>query len=262
MAERAELESQLARGLDALGLEADPAQRASLIEHLLLIQRWNRVYNLTAVRDPAEMVGQHLLDSLAAIPALNRHLDGGAPAAGRGRAGAVPDTLPDAEPRADSGEVPGPERPGAEAPLAPRRVLDVGSGAGLPGVVFAIMRPDLEVTCVDAVAKKAGFIRQVAGELGLSHLRAEHARVEDLATGARRFDVITARAFASLADFVALTEPLLAPAGVWMAMKGREPEDEMAALPPTVHVFHVEPLQVPGLEARRCLVWMKRKAPA
>lgn len=254
MADRAALEALLAQGLDALGLPADVAQRAQLIDHLLLIERWNRVYNLTAVRDPTEMVGQHLLDSLAAVPALSRYLDGSVPAPGRGLAGAALGAAPGVELGVE---------PGTEATPAPRRVLDVGSGAGLPGVVFAIMRPDLEITCVDAVAKKAGFIRQAAGELGLRHLGAEHARVEGLASsGVRRFDVITARAFAALADLVALTEPLLAPAGVWMAMKGREPDDEVAALPSTVEVFHVELLQVPGLEARRCLVWMRRKAPA
>lgn len=147
------------------------------------------------------------------------------------------------------------------APLARRapgpRLLDVGSGGGLPGVVLAVARPDWRVTCVDAVAKKVAFVRQVAGPLGLSNLQAEHGRAESMRAGP--FDVITARAFATLADLVRLTERLLAPGGLWMAMKGRRPDDEIAALPPTVEVFHVEPLVVPGLDAERCLVWMWRR---
>jgi 16S rRNA (guanine527-N7)-methyltransferase len=135
------------------------------------------------------------------------------------------------------------------------RVLDVGSGGGLPGVVLAIMRPDLDVTCVDTVGKKAAFVRQVAGALGLNKLHAAHARVEALAPSP--FDLITSRAFASLLDFTRLTGPLLAEGGVWMAMKGKSPDEEMAQLPAAVSVFHVEHLKVPTLHAERCLVWMK-----
>lgn len=135
------------------------------------------------------------------------------------------------------------------------RLLDVGSGGGLPGVVLAIMAPGWDVTCVDAVAKKAAFVRQVAGQLKLPNLRAAHARVEQLQ--AAPFDVITSRAFATLADFVALTRRHLAPGGAWLAMKGRVPHDEVAALPGDIEVFHVEPLAVPGLDAQRCLVWMR-----
>jgi 16S rRNA (guanine527-N7)-methyltransferase len=144
------------------------------------------------------------------------------------------------------------------AQLSQGRVLDVGSGGGLPGVVLAIMRPELDVTCVDTVGKKAAFIRQVAGQLALPNLHAEHARVEQLRLSP--FDLITSRAFASLADFVSLSRPLLAPHGVWMAMKGKHPSDELAALPAAVAVFHVEPLAVPGLDAERCLVWMRPAA--
>jgi 16S rRNA (guanine527-N7)-methyltransferase len=144
------------------------------------------------------------------------------------------------------------------AQLPQGRVLDVGSGGGLPGVVLAIMRPELHVTCVDTVGKKAAFIRQVAGQLALPNLHAEHARVEQLRLPP--FDLITSRAFASLADFVLLSRPLLAPHGVWMAMKGKHPNDELAALPAGVAVFHVEPLAVPGLDAERCLVWMRPSA--
>lgn len=188
------------------------AQAAALQAYLALLQRWNTTYNLTAVRDPAEMLTQHLADCLAVIEPLQRRLTQG-------------------------------------------RVLDVGSGGGLPGVVIAVMLPGLQVTCVDTVGKKAAFIRQVAGALQLPNLRAEHARVEQLRLPA--FDVITSRAFASLADFVRLTRPLLAADGVWLAMKGRVPDDEIAALPADIEVFHVEPLVVPGLDAQRCLVWMR-----
>jgi 16S rRNA (guanine527-N7)-methyltransferase len=135
------------------------------------------------------------------------------------------------------------------------RLLDVGSGGGLPGVVIATLLPGWDVTCVDAVAKKTAFIRQVAGALSLPNLHAVHGRVEQL--GVAPFDLITSRAFASLADFTALTRRHLAPCGAWMAMKGRAPDDEIAALPPDVGVFHVEPLQVPGLGAQRCLIWMQ-----
>lgn len=135
------------------------------------------------------------------------------------------------------------------------RVLDVGSGGGLPGVVLAIMLPELEVTCVDTVGKKAAFVRQVAGTLKLQNLHAAHARVESLAEVP--FDLITSRAFASLADFTQLSAPLLAPGGNWMAMKGKQPDAELAALPSGIDVFHVEPLAVPGLAAERCLVWMR-----
>jgi 16S rRNA (guanine527-N7)-methyltransferase len=137
----------------------------------------------------------------------------------------------------------------------PARVLDVGSGGGLPGAVFAVAAPALSVTCVDTVAKKAMFLTQVAAELGLKNLRGEHARVEQLK--APPFPVITSRAFASLADFANLTRNLLAPGGAWMALKGQHPADEIAALPPDIDVFHVEQLTVPGVDAQRCIVWMR-----
>lgn len=134
------------------------------------------------------------------------------------------------------------------------RVLDVGSGAGLPGVVLAILLPTLEVSCVDTVGKKTAFVQQLAGELGLPNLRALHARVESLRMAP--FDIITSRAFASLHEFTQLSRHLLAPGGVWLAMKGKTPEAEIDALPAEIRVFHVEPLVVPGLDAERCLVWM------
>jgi 16S rRNA (guanine527-N7)-methyltransferase len=188
-----------------------------LERYLSLLAKWNAAYNLTAVRDPAQMRAQHLADCLVAVEPLRRQLGEGKPAS----------------------------------------LLDVGSGGGLPGVVLAIAEPAWDVTCIDAVGKKAAFIRQVAGELALPNLHAEHARVETL--HAPPFDLITARAFASLADFTRLTRALLAPGGVWMAMKGKRPDEELAALPPDVTAFHVEPLTVPGLQAERCLVWMRKQ---
>ena len=135
------------------------------------------------------------------------------------------------------------------------RLLDVGSGGGLPGVVVAILNPMIDVTCVDAVGKKAAFVQQTAGELRLRNLHARHARVEQLK--AEPFDVVISRAFASLTDFTRLTRQHLGGAGVWMAMKGKASADELAQLPNDIDVFHVEQLSVPGLDADRCLVWMR-----
>lgn len=213
------LRPALADACARLGLEADPAMLDRLLAYLALLVRWNATYNLTAVRDPAEMLTQHLADCLAVVGPLRRHLGAG----------------------------------------SERRLLDVGSGGGLPGIVLAALEPGWTVTCVDTVGKKAAFIRQAGVELGLRNLRAEHARVEALK--APPFDLIMSRAFASLADFVRLTRGLLAPGGVWAAMKGRRPQDELAALPPGIDVFHVEPLIVPGLDAERCLIWMRESAP-
>jgi 16S rRNA (guanine527-N7)-methyltransferase len=138
------------------------------------------------------------------------------------------------------------------------RIADVGSGAGLPGVLIAAICGQLDVSCIDTVGKKVAFVRQVGVELGLCNLRAEHGRVESLQPAAP-FDVITSRAFASLGDFIRLTRPLLSSGGAWMAMKGKTPFDEIEALPSDVEVFHVEHLHVPRLEADRCLVWLRRR---
>ena len=137
----------------------------------------------------------------------------------------------------------------------PQKLLDVGSGAGLPGAVIAITSPEIDVSCVDASAKKAAFVQQIAGSLALGNLHSQHARVQELRGS---FDVVTSRAFSSLADFCASSQHVLAPRGVWLAMKGKRPDWEIAALPSSVEVFHVEQLKVPGLDAERCLVWMRR----
>jgi 16S rRNA (guanine527-N7)-methyltransferase len=207
------LEAPLRDGLFGLGLALQDAQVERLLDYLDLIQKWNKVYNLTAVRDPAEMLTHHLLDSLAVIQPLRRQTQG---------------------------------RPG--------RLLDVGTGAGLPGVVIALCCPEIQVDCVDTVAKKAAFVQQAAVALQLANLRGLHDRVEKLAGP---YDVIASRAFASLPDFVAWSSGALAGQGVWMAMKGKHPADEIAALPPQIEVFHVEQLQVPGLDAERCIVWLR-----
>lgn len=194
-----------------------PDPDAQLQAYLDLLARWNRVYNLTALRDPVQMRSHHLADSQSILAPLERH------AAGR-----------------------------------PLTILDVGSGGGLPGVVLAILHPDWAVTCVDSVAKKAGFIRQVALELALPNLRAVHGRVEQMPPAAA--DVVVSRAFASLSDFCAWTRRHLGGQGVWLAMKGRHPTDEIQALPPDIEVFHVEPLKVPGLDAERCAIWLRPAA--
>lgn len=217
------LEAELQAGAQALGLPLLPAQSHALLAYLALMQRWNAVYNLTAVRAPLDMLRQHLLDCLAVLPPLRAHAAGIAP--------------------------------------GPFRVLDVGSGGGLPGVVLAVLQPQWRITCVDTVAKKASFVRQVAGELGLANLQAVHARVERWRPP-EPFELITSRAFASLADFVRLTQAHLGPGGVWAAMKGAHPQDELAALPEGLEMFHVEPLRVPGLVAQRCLVWLRPNLPA
>jgi len=233
--------------LAALQLDLDASQQQKLAAYMVLLAHWNSTFNLTALRDPQDMLSHHLADCLAVLAPLARHLSGGVPAQ-LGATAAAETTA--AEPRAMLDAAPDIARDATAV-----RLLDVGSGGGLPGVVLAIARPDVQVTCVDTVGKKAAFIRQVAAELKLPNLRAEHARVEQL-NGC--YQVITSRAFASVIDFVTLTRDLLAPGGAWMAMKGKQPDEELAALPGDIDVFHVEQLQVPGLDAQRCIVWMRQ----
>ena len=211
------LAAPLKAGVQALGLTLSDETQQQLLVYMALIQKWTRVYNLTAVRDPQEMLTHHLLDSLSALTPLLRHTAG-----------------------------------------QPTRLLDVGSGGGLPGVVLAICRPEIQVTCVDTVGKKAAFIQQVAATLRLPNLRGLHARVESVQ---ERYDVVCSRAFASLKDFTQWSQSALAEGGVWMAMKGKMPTDEIAQLPPEVEVFHVEPLTVPGLDAERCMLWLRPRMP-
>lgn len=137
----------------------------------------------------------------------------------------------------------------------PLQLLDVGSGAGLPGAVIAIACPEIDVSCIDASAKKAAFVQQISGSLALGNLHSLHGRVEELRGN---YEVVTSRAFSSLMDFCVSSHQVLAPDGVWVAMKGKHPDKEIAALPSNVELFHVEQLKVPGLDAERCLVWMRR----
>jgi 16S rRNA (guanine527-N7)-methyltransferase len=206
---------ELREGAATLGLSLDDRQCEQLLAYGALILKWNKVYNLTALRDPASVLTHHLLDSLSIIQPLAR------------------------------------EWPGRAA------LLDVGAGAGLPGVVIAILRNDIAVTCLDAVAKKAAFVQQVAAELGLANLRGLHARVESL-TGS--YELISSRAFASLPDFFEGSKHLLAPGGRWLAMKGKMPSEELSQVPAEIEVFHVEQLSVPGLDADRCIVWARKQS--
>jgi 16S rRNA (guanine527-N7)-methyltransferase len=211
----AALEKRLREGLAELGLTLVASQIAQLLAYLALIQKWNRVYNLTAVREPAEMLTHHLLDSLAIVNPLRRELGGRS-----------------------------------------AELLDVGAGAGLPGVAVAICCPEIAVDCIDAVAKKAAFVQQVAAEIQLPNLNGLHGRVQETQ---RRYRLVASRAFASLADFVTWSDAALANDGVWLAMKGKRPTAEIDALPQNVEMFHVEPVEVPGLDAERCIVWMRRR---
>jgi 16S rRNA (guanine527-N7)-methyltransferase len=205
------VEQQLKAGIAALGLALPDGAEQKLLAYLALLDKWNRVYNLTAVRDAERMVSHHLLDSLAAVPYFQ---------------GGRPDLI---------------------------RVLDVGSGGGLPGIPLAIARPELQVTLIDSIAKKTAFLLQAKAELGLGNLNVVTSRVEDYKpeTG---FDLITSRAFSDLKEFVTLTRHLLKPAGLWLAMKGLYPNEEIAALPPGVKVSADHALVVPGLEASRHLI--------
>jgi 16S rRNA (guanine527-N7)-methyltransferase len=191
---------------DLAGFES---ARPQLVHFVEMLTKWNRVYNLTAVRDPPAMWTHHVLDSLTLAP----HLPKGV------------------------------------------RLLDVGSGAGLPGLVLALVRPDLSIVSIDAVNKKTSFQRQVAAELAITNHVAHHTRVEDYRD--EPFPFITARAFASLADFLHLTRPLLnAETGTWLAMKGEIPAAEMADLPTDVTV-ETHALRVPGLTAQRHLIKLR-----
>lgn len=197
----------LAAGLADLGLSLPEDTQAKLLAFRDLLLKWNKTYNLTALRDPAQAISHHLLDSLAILP----HVGDGA-------------------------------------------LLDVGSGGGLPGIPLAITRPQLPVSMVDTVQKKATFLRQASIELGLKNVAVYHARVEEMSG---QYAQISSRAFSELGMFVSLTRHLLAPGGRWLAMKGVRPDDEIRALPEGVVVEQVIQLDVPGLDAERHLIILK-----
>ena len=209
------LESKLSAGIAGLGLAIDMTTQRRLLDYLALIHKWNKVHNLTAIRDPEEMVTLHLLDSLSILPYL-----------------------------------PHPQASGVNS----EHLLDVGSGAGLPGIVIALTRPDLRVTTLDSVGKKASFMRQAKAELKIDNLQVVGGRVEDFSPQ-QPFDVIVSRAFSEMGLFVRLTRHLLKPGGHWLAMKGVYPQDELAKLDGLAH--QVVELKVPGLAAQRHLVFLK-----
>jgi 16S rRNA (guanine527-N7)-methyltransferase len=210
--------SRLSKGAQQLGLALDVSQVEKLLAYQSLLQKWNRVYNLTAIRAADEMLTHHLLDSLAAVPLL--------------RQWATRDGLP-------------------------ARVLDVGSGGGLPGIPLAVVAPELEVTMADIVQKKTAFLTQCKAELGLANARVHWGRVEEL-SDALGYGVITSRAFAELTDFVTWAGHLVAPGGHFVAMKGVYPEEEIQALPSGWCVKSIERLEVPELSAERHLVVIGR----
>lgn len=210
-------------GIAALGLTLPADAPEKLLAYRDMLLRWNRTYNLTALKNPAEAITHHLLDSLAILPWV------------------CPQTA------AAKPSVTGPSS--VLSPLS--SVLDVGSGGGLPGIPLAIACPELHITLTDAVQKKTAFLQQAVIELGLAQVEVKRARVETLSG---RYERISSRAFAELKDFVALTRPLLAPGGRWLAMKGQHPAAEIAALPAGIVVDAVQSLAVPGLAAERHLV--------
>ncbi len=212
---------RLAAAAQALDIDLDGGKADALLAYVAQLERWNRTYNLTAVRDVDQMMVQHLFDSLAVATPLASILD-------------------------------------KNTVYAPR-VMDVGSGAGLPGAVLAILYPQWQVHCVDAVEKKTAFIRQIASVLRLPNLHAVHARVEALEPLAA--DIVISRAFASLADFATLAGPHVAAGGHLAAMKGREPQDEIDTLEQQTdwRASRIQTLLVPELNAQRCLVWLSRQ---
>lgn len=190
----------LERGLGALQLPAALAE--PLMVYLAELQKWNAAYNLTAIRDPADMVTRHLLDSLALLP------------------------------------------------YARGRLLDVGAGAGLPGIPLALANPALDVTVLDSNGKKARFMRHAVRTLGLGNVAVAEARAEAF-EAERPFEVIVSRAFASLGDFFEQTGHLLARGGQWVAMKGKLDTEELAAVPARFVIRESHRLQVPGLDEER-----------
>jgi len=207
---QADLDRRLANGAAEIGLSLGRGERDKLLQYLVLLEKWNQVYNLTAIRDREKMVSGHLLDCLAVIPYVT----------------------------------------GA-------RVLDAGSGAGFPGIPVAVARPGIQVTLVDSNHKKAAFLRQVVADLQLKNTTVVCERVETW-QAAEKFDCIISRAFAEIAEFIALTDHLLAPGGVFAAMKGVHPFEEIERLPPAFRVKQVHAFAVPGLGAQRHLVMIER----
>lgn len=205
------LAAELASGVRALGLVLDVPAQEKLLAYLELLGKWNRVYNLTAIREPERMLSHHLLDSLAILP----HVEG-------------------------------------------RAIADIGAGGGLPGIPLAIARAQSQVTLVEANHKKSAFLKQAAIELGLPNVGVQEGRAEAIEPR-NCYDAVIARAFSDLAEFATLAGSLCKSSGVLAAMKGVYPYEEIAGLPPEYRVEKVVVLKVPGVEAERHLVLMRRR---
>lgn len=230
---RQDLAQPLAEGLGLLGLAVDDSVQAALLEYLALLSKWNQVYNLTAIRDPQSMLVQHLLDSLAVVPSLKRHWEQlwGQP---RGQHQAAMHTRP-------------PE------------LADIGSGGGLPAIPIALVWPQVRYTLVESVSKKAAFLRQVLGSLGLTdRVRVMSQRVQTVRIPVP-FDLITCRAYATLADFARDAEAISGKQTRLVALKGHRPDSEIESVLPPWVVDEVDEIVVPFLDARRHLVWLRRE---
>lgn len=214
-----DVSSLIQQAAQSLGIDVSVEQRQSLQDYLVQLQRWNKTYNLTAIRDPQQMLVQHVFDSLAVVAPLRRHAS-------------------------------------ADTAL---HILDIGSGAGLPGIIIGIMQPNWRITCVDAVEKKTAFIRQAASVLRLKNVAAQHNRIEMIQP--LQANLAVSRAFASLKDFAELTQTHIVEGGRLLAMKGKIPDDEISELERETdwRVDATEQLEVPMLDAQRCLLWLKRR---
>jgi len=207
---QAELGRRLEKGTLELGLVLGSGDRSKLLQYVAHLEKWNQVYNLTAIRDTERMVSGHLLDCLSVVPYLTG-----------------------------------------------TRMLDAGSGAGFPGIPVAVARPDIQVALLDSNQKKAAFLKQAVADLQLRNATVVCERVEAWHVD-EKFDFIISRAFAEIAEFIALTRHLLAPRGVFAAMKGAYPFEEIERLPPEFRVRQTHALAVPGLEGERHLVLIER----
>ena len=208
------LKEQLIIGAQNLEIKLTDVQTEQLLTYLQLLLKWNKIYNLTNINNPEDVLSLHLLDCLAVTPIITAYIK--------------------------NTEV---------------KILDIGSGAGLPGVIISIIYPDIDILCIDSSARKISFIQQVSQILSLNHLHTEHQRVEKISGS---FNIITSRAFSSLNKFTSLTDHLLTPEGVWLAMKGKIPQQEIDELTKGVDVFHVEQVHLPNLDVQRCVVMMRK----
>lgn len=195
-----------------MNVSLTPEQAQRLLHYLALLQKWNRVYNLSAIRDPETMLVKHILDSLAVVPSV--------------------------------------------AKWHPNSLIDVGTGAGLPGIPLAIVFPNLKIALLDSNVKKTRFLVQAKAELGLGNVEVCHQRVEDHQC---QYDIVISRAFTALDNFVRLTDTLLTEKGVWLAMKSQNLNEELTALPEVYRVQHTQALQIPQLDAQRCVVTLTRQ---